>query len=74
MYAVECIPEDFYRETATLGIAFDDGDMTKLGQYLDLLLVTNRKFNLTAVKEPSQGWMRHILDSLSLLPVLEKKK
>jgi len=74
MHAVECIPEDFYRQTAILGIAFDDGDMTKLGQYLDLLLVTNRMFNLTAVKEPSQGWIRHILDSLSLLPVLVKEE
>ncbi len=74
MHAVECIPEEFYRQTAVLGIAFDDGDMTKLGQYLDLLLETNRMFNLTAIKEPVDGWSRHILDSLSLLPVLAKEE
>ncbi|MDP7009544.1 MAG: 16S rRNA (guanine(527)-N(7))-methyltransferase RsmG [Phycisphaerales bacterium] len=73
MHAMECIPEDFYRQTANLGIAFDDGDMTKLGQYLDLLFETNRMFNLTAIKELPQGWTRHILDSLSLLPVLAKE-
>ncbi|MBT4584564.1 MAG: 16S rRNA (guanine(527)-N(7))-methyltransferase RsmG [Phycisphaerae bacterium] len=74
MHAVECIPEDFYRQTAVLGIAFDDGDMTRLGQYLDLLLETNRMFNLTAVKDPEESWNRHILDSLSLLPVLAKEE
>lgn len=73
MHAVECIPEDFYSQTALLGIAFDDGDMTKLGHFLDLLLETNRLFNLTAIKEPADGWTRHILDSLSLLPVLVKE-
>jgi 16S rRNA (guanine527-N7)-methyltransferase len=74
MHAVECIPEDFYRQTELIGIAFDDGDMTKLGHFLDLLLETNRSFNLTAIKEPSEGWTRHILDSLSLLPVLSKEE
>jgi 16S rRNA (guanine527-N7)-methyltransferase len=74
MDAMECIPMDFYPKTATLGIAFDDGDMVALGHYLDLLLETNRLFNLTAVKEPSEGWDRHILDSLSLLPVLAKEQ
>jgi 16S rRNA (guanine527-N7)-methyltransferase len=74
MLAVECIPEDFYRQTEVLGIAFDDGDITKLAQFLDLLLETNRLFNLTAIKEPVEGWSRHILDSLSLLPVLAKEE
>lgn len=73
MPAVDCIPPDFYSNTALLGIAFDDGDMTRLGCFLDLLLETNRLFNLTAVKEPSLGWTKHILDSLSLLPVLVKE-
>ena len=73
MPAVDCIPPDFYPKTAVLGIAFDDGDMTKLGQFLDLLLETNLLFNLTAVKDPSLCWTRHILDSLSLLPVLSKE-
>ena len=74
MHAVKCIPPDFYTKSATLGIAFDDGDMSRLGLYLDVLLETNRLFNLTAVKDPTQGWTRHILDSLSLLPVLSKEE
>jgi len=74
MHAVEYIPEDFYLQTARMGIAFDDGDMTSLGQYIDLLLETNKIFNLTAVKDPSECWIRHILDSLSLLPFLVKEK
>ncbi|MDP6541934.1 MAG: 16S rRNA (guanine(527)-N(7))-methyltransferase RsmG [Phycisphaerales bacterium] len=74
MLAAQCIPEDFYQKTASLGIAFDDGDMTRLGFFLDVLFETNRLFNLTAVKEPMHGWTRHILDSLSLLPVLSKEE
>ena len=74
MHAVECIPDDFYQQTEVLGIEFDDGDLTKLGQDLDLLLETNRMFNLTAIKEHADGWNRHVLDSLSLLPVLSKEE
>jgi len=52
-----------------LGVEFDPGDLERLGLYLALLLERNKITNLTAIKDPEECWMRHILDSLTLLPL-----
>jgi 16S rRNA (guanine527-N7)-methyltransferase len=62
--------QQFLDAAATLGIEFDDGDLQRLGTYLELLLEANKTTNLTAIREPDAAWMRHILDSLTLLPAL----
>jgi 16S rRNA (guanine527-N7)-methyltransferase len=67
------IPENFEQLVADLGIEFDDGDMQQLGLYLDLLLETNKQFNLTGIKSPEEAWTKHILDSISLIPSLVKE-
>jgi 16S rRNA (guanine527-N7)-methyltransferase len=41
-----------------------------LGRFLSLLLDANTRFNLTAITDPAKAWMRHILDSLTLIPLL----
>ncbi len=64
-------PESFAAAARDLGIDFDPGDIASLGRYLGLLLETNKEFNLTAVEDPSEAWTRHILDSLTLLPLLQ---
>ncbi|MBC8201393.1 MAG: 16S rRNA (guanine(527)-N(7))-methyltransferase RsmG [Planctomycetes bacterium] len=73
MTAIKHIPPDFYSAIAHLGIEFDDGDVAQLANYLDLLLETNKQFNLTAIKEPEDAWTKHILDSLSLISSLTKE-
>jgi len=45
-------------------------DLPRLERYLDLLDEANAKFNLTAIRDRSTAWMRHIFDSLTLLPWL----
>lgn len=62
--------EDFRRAAADLGIAFDSGDLERLGGYLERLFDANTKFNLTAVTDPAEAWQRHVLDSLTLLPAV----
>ncbi len=61
---------EFLTAAAALGIEFEPGDLEKLGRYLALLLEVNQTTNLTAIREPDAAWMKHILDSLTLLPVL----
>jgi 16S rRNA (guanine527-N7)-methyltransferase len=63
-------PAGFLREIEHLDVAFDPGDLPRLGRYLALLLETNRQFNLTAVTDPDDAWTRHVADSLTLMPYL----
>lgn len=42
----------------------------QLTGYIDLLLETNAKFNLTAVRDRSEAWDRHVVESLRLTPHL----
>jgi len=60
----------FDEALATIGLSLTPEERSALGRYLALLLETNRQFNLTAVREPGEAWLRHVLDSLSVLPHL----
>ena len=62
------VPEDTSAALADLGI--DDPTSSSLSRFVDLLTETNRKFNLTAIRDREEVWSRHILDSLRLLPHL----
>jgi 16S rRNA (guanine527-N7)-methyltransferase len=53
---------------AQMGIALDPAAQSKLVAYLRLIEKWNRIHNLTAVREPGQMVVLHLLDSLSVLP------
>ncbi len=63
----EFVPADLQR----LGLSISDDMLNTIARYLDILLDTNLRMNLTAVKDPETAWRRLILDSLTLLPGLE---
>lgn len=65
-------PPEFLLLCDENGIAFEEGEVERLGKYLALLLKINESFNLTAVVEPAQAWIRHIFDSLTLIAVLSE--
>lgn len=62
--------QEFLDRAAEAGIEFDGEDLPRLGRYLAMLLAANEVMNLTGVREPGEAWLRHILDSLQLLPML----
>jgi len=64
------IPPDFESAARAQGIEFEPGDLDKLARYLALLFRANQSFNLTSEADASNAWSRHILDSLTLLPLL----
>jgi 16S rRNA (guanine527-N7)-methyltransferase len=55
---------------AELGIALDDRKCELLLGYLALLRRWNRSYNLTAVRGAEEMVVRHLLDSLSVLPYI----
>lgn len=63
-------PPSFIESAAALGVAFDDGDVDRLGRFLDLVRAANAKFNLTTVTEPDAMWSKHVADSLTLMPYI----
>lgn len=58
------------RGLAALGLADETAVADRLVRYLELLETWNRKFNLTAVRDPAEMVPRHILDSLAVGPHL----
>ena len=54
-----------------LGIRLPSEAVGRLAAYLALLERWNRAFNLTAVRDPEAMVVRHVLDSLSILPWVE---
>lgn len=50
-----------------LGLNLSDHTLERLLQYQDLLVLWNKAFNLTAIREPSEMLIKHLLDSLSII-------
>jgi 16S rRNA (guanine527-N7)-methyltransferase len=53
-----------------LGETPDPIQLEQLGHYLRLLAKWNRAFNLTAVRDPAEMVVRHLLDSVAVRPLL----
>jgi 16S rRNA (guanine527-N7)-methyltransferase len=53
-----------------LGVALDDGQVDRLRRYAALLEQWNAGFNLVSRRDIGRLWPRHILDSLSIAPLL----
>ncbi|MFA9477854.1 16S rRNA (guanine(527)-N(7))-methyltransferase RsmG [Phycisphaerales bacterium AB-hyl4] len=65
------IPAFVTDELSQLGVTLDPSQLDTLARYLDRLLDTTQRINLTAVREPDAAWRRLIIDSLSLVPGFE---
>ena len=49
-----------------------DEHREKLDRFSELLIAENQKYNLTRIDSPEQVWVRHFLDSLAGLSVLDE--
>lgn len=61
---------EFLAAASDLGIEFEASDLDRLSAFLARLLEANRTTNLTAITDPAAAWMKHILDAMTLVPVL----
>lgn len=65
------IPAWFDESCQQIGLELSPDERDGLARFLEMLLETNQRFNLTAIKEPDAAWRRHIFESIALLPMLE---
>ena len=63
-------PQSVLREAEEYGLSFEAGEIEAFGRLLALVRSANELLNLTAVIEPVEMWRKHVLDSLTLLPML----
>lgn len=63
-------PADFLKAIADFGLELEPAEIERCGRYLAMLLAANEQMNLTAITTPDEMWMRHIFDSLTLIPML----
>lgn len=63
-------PGDFAARLEAIGASVSAATLAQLGDYLARLLAMNEQMNLTAIKDAESAWERHVLDALTLLPLL----
>ena len=57
------------QQSQRLGILLDDKMLSDFDTYAEMLVETNKQFNLTAITEPDEIVIKHFADSLSLLTI-----
>ena len=57
-----------------IGVALSDDQFGRLADYVALLAKWNAVYNLTAIRDPRQMLIQHILDSLSIVPHLAARE
>lgn len=57
-----------------LGLSLSVPQLRNLLLYLDKLLLWNKAYNLTAITEPAEALVKHVIDCLAILPYLPAGK
>lgn len=65
--------EELEKAALLYGLSLDANQIKKFGIYYDLLISWNQKMNLTAITEPKEFAVKHIIDSLTALRGMEEK-
>ncbi len=61
---------DLRKGSQQLGLSFSEGVLLQLLAYQDQLHLWNKAYNLTAIRQPKDMLVKHVLDSLSIIPHL----
>lgn len=67
------IERTIFRSAIEQGVELSEKDVEKLARYLLEILRINKKINLTAVRDPAEAAIKHIVDSLVVEKVLDKE-
>ena len=58
----------------TLNLNLKDDQIDKLMSYLTLLQKWNKVYNLTAIRDPEEMLVKHLLDSLAVMPYIQGQR
>lgn len=64
--------QELKKGTQALGLQLSDDALNLLLKYQDALVLWNKAYNLTAIRDPKEMLVKHLLDSLSILKDLPK--
>ncbi|ANS21684.1 16S rRNA (guanine(527)-N(7))-methyltransferase RsmG [Acinetobacter baumannii] len=59
--------QELQQGSQKLGLSLNDEAVTLLLKYQDALVLWNKAYNLTAIRDPKEMLVKHLLDSLSIL-------
>ena len=63
--------ELFYETIKPFDINVDESAFTRLDKFAEMLIETNKSFNLTAIKEPDDVTVKHFADCLSIFKYVD---
>lgn len=63
--------EKFIKEIQKLGITVTDEIIEKLDKYYNLLIEENKKYNLTAITNEEDVYLKHFYDSLTITKIIK---
>ena len=63
--------EKFIKELEKLNIMIDDYKLQQLEIYCNLLILENKKYNLTSITEKNQIYLKHFYDSLTITKIID---
>ena len=67
-FDVQAVREALDEGVGAMGVELDHAQRANLVDYISLLARWNRAYNLTGLADPREMVLRHLLDSLSILP------
>ena len=65
--------EEFISNLKELNIEITEEQLNQLEEYYNLLVTENKKYNLTAITEKEQVYLKHFYDSITLSKIIELK-
>ena len=65
-------PKGWIERCAEMGVDLDAQEPKQLGRFLAMLMHANTRMNLTAIRDEQEAWDKHILDALTLVPLLNE--
>lgn len=60
------------QDCQVLGLQTSHGELTQLHTYLQQLQRWNQTYNLTAIRDPEAMRIQHLVDSLAVVPILDR--